>query len=1459
MLPKPLSTTVLLASFFHVEVAGRFLRNTYETSVSLRQDPEDLVIPKVEDEAEPPFSVEGPCHGLEHMVVGLKGAKEKPPIYYEGKRRMTHEVCYFHCVPHKTLYFGLTKGKQCMCFDQFEVKYVRDSSCDYRCKGNPRQKCGGKETISIHTMYVYVTRELAAMDRYFSWRMSWKNKGCFAMVPKTDENKHFARPGTTSKKRLARMPHLQPPPEAKPAKPPALLLATENCSMGVTDEFNDTNGSGCPSKIFSEVELMAAGQEMFFLEDSMLQASRTAQDDALDAEDYSTFERLSAEANISVEEDLNPNPTNEGTKRIVGYLTDVELISDENNYLYVKVADAVDGSQEGSLSLEACMYPGYYVAERDGKMQLLKIVLPAKGDGQITSSMEDLSAATWLTEIDFYEKDTLTLWKEKNERLQFLLGETAGVRFSLYEESEEFGKLATWVPNFVSASDLKCPPWSYKVEIYPGTLPAAGDLKTQPSITRCSMSMDVDMDDLKEMGLEGAYGAIVKGNMYVEADGNWRTTSTKEMSVEVHLDGKEQINFKSNVPVKDRATVTGPPKLLKKGYHALKLKTQGGADGPGFALGFERVCPEKTVTKGGASLVFPLAITGSGETAVTCPATHNGKVVMRCDSGAMDFGKMRGDCVEKKCPAIEVPSDSVVLNFKEAKQGTGTVTATCPKTHNGKLALHCAKEMEMWNDPEGECIEKKCAEKSFDSGGVSLVFTETTQDTGEITVPCPPTHHGSLKRTCAAFAEEWSEPKGECVEKTCAGTVVDSGGVELKFAEMKQGSKSNKVCPPTHHGEIFIECPAETDAWAPFTGECVEKECAGGDFTSGEATLKWPTVKQGTGEVKLDCPDGFAGSITRTCPVETDQWDSKIVFAGPAKVAKRCVKTTPHFKVKSDVTCKSGGPDLGMFSTSDECAVAAQKGGSQFFAFNPATQKCVAQQTRSARCREGFQSDSGSQFFGLSPPGFNAVDNAKCKEGRGDRVRSRDECLDKCKKSKKCHHAVYYRPPGCPEDSNRCRNKRRCWFVDDLDAKSCPKRNGYVTFSKTKCQGTTINSGGTSVSFDSVFSGTGTVTKKCPKSHKGELSMKCVDNAIAWTGLSGKCELKVCQAHKEKSGGASLDFPLIAQGGAHKMSCPVTHTGTVKQKCRKNSEKLTKMSGRCREKTCPFTRLVKGGGRVIFSKTKQGTGKVTRKCPFTHTGSITATCNKNAQAWTPFEGNCVRKSCPQTTINVKGVKVVFSSVKNGRGRVRMACPSGFTGSVVMSCSRGSSKWTRKRVSCRKQCPRLGMKTHRAKWWGSFDRTGWSTAPGAITGFYRTGDQWLWNIEEASFKHYERAPKGIECISGKKEANWWSSFDKKGWSKCPNGYYLHGLYRNGRIGRWQNNQLFHIEMAKCCKPKQSEGYGHCAKANWWRSFDRMGWSRCPNGYAITGIYRNRRHSINNIEEVMCCRPPTKKCK
>jgi hypothetical protein len=148
------------------------------------------------------------------------------------------------------------------------------------------------------------------------------------------------------------------------------------------------------------------------------------------------------------------------------------------------------------------------------------------------------------------------------------------------------------------------------------------------------------------------------------------------------------------------------------------------------------------------------------------------------------------------------------------------------------------------------------------------------------------------------------------------------------------------------------------------------------------------------------------------------------------------------------------------------------------------------------------------------------------------------------------------------------------------------------------------------------------------------------------------------------------------------------------------------------------------------------------------------------------------------------------------------------------------------------------------WWSKFDNKGWAETNGGFTGFYRNDCNGLNCIEEVQYAAF---PKSSDCY----DANWWSSFDNKGWSQCKYGYFITGLYRN------DCNELGCLEQAKCCKQDGEPGYIYegtgdaCTNANWYGSFDNKGWSKCPAGKAMAGIYRNDCDDLGCIEEVRCC--------
>ena len=83
-----------------------------------------------------------------------------------------------------------------------------------------------------------------------------------------------------------------------------------------------------------------------------------------------------------------------------------------------------------------------------------------------------------------------------------------------------------------------------------------------------------------------------------------------------------------------------------------------------------------------------------------------------------------------------------------------------------------------------------------------------------------------------------------------------------------------------------------------------------------------------------------------------------------------------------------------------------------------------------------------------------------------------------------------------------------------------------------------------------------------------------------------------------------------------------------------------------------------------------------------------------------------------------------------------------------------------------------------------------------------------------------------------------SFDNSGLSSCPEGYALSGMWRG------DCEELHCIETFHCCQvltelPSTTEAPEGTttAVADWMTSFDTMGWSYVPAGTLITGLERS----------------------
>eukprot|EP00656_Telonema_subtile_P043138 TRINITY_DN49545_c0_g2_i1.p1 TRINITY_DN49545_c0_g2~~TRINITY_DN49545_c0_g2_i1.p1 ORF type:complete len:903 (+),score=225.65 TRINITY_DN49545_c0_g2_i1:131-2839(+) len=95
-----------------------------------------------------------------------------------------------------------------------------------------------------------------------------------------------------------------------------------------------------------------------------------------------------------------------------------------------------------------------------------------------------------------------------------------------------------------------------------------------------------------------------------------------------------------------------------------------------------------------------------------------------------------------------------------------------------------------------------------------------------------------------------------------------------------------------------------------------------------------------------------------------------------------------------------------------------------------------------------------------------------------------------------------------------------------------------------------------------------------------------------------------------------------------------------------------------------------------------------------------------------------------------------------------------------------------------------------------------------------------------------------------------AFWKQGWSKCPNGWLMTGVVTGTCTG------IHCLDKAVCAKPclgKQRLGLDRCYEENWWDSLNSKGWSRCKEGYYMAGLYRSKPtcNSIYCVEMALCC--------
>lgn len=154
----------------------------------------------------------------------------------------------------------------------------------------------------------------------------------------------------------------------------------------------------------------------------------------------------------------------------------------------------------------------------------------------------------------------------------------------------------------------------------------------------------------------------------------------------------------------------------------------------------------------------------------------------------------------------------------------------------------------------------------------------------------------------------------------------------------------------------------------------------------------------------------------------------------------------------------------------------------------------------------------------------------------------------------------------------------------------------------------------------------------------------------------------------------------------------------------------------------------------------------------------------------------------------------------------------------------------------------------ANWWQSFDREGWSTCPDQtfIIGFYKSSCNWIYCLESAKCARIGgSAVRGNTSI----KSSWYTSFDYAGWSVLDNNRFMTGLYRSG------SHYLYNIEY-----PNQSTALYNGRRVVWANcgsyrvDFNKNNrWFNCPDNTLLTGLYRGDQHYLSSILYYSCCQP------
>jgi hypothetical protein len=183
---------------------------------------------------------------------------------------------------------------------------------------------------------------------------------------------------------------------------------------------------------------------------------------------------------------------------------------------------------------------------------------------------------------------------------------------------------------------------------------------------------------------------------------------------------------------------------------------------------------------------------------------------------------------------------------------------------------------------------------------------------------------------------------------------------------------------------------------------------------------------------------------------------------------------------------------------------------------------------------------------------------------------------------------------------------------------------------------------------------------------------------------------------------------------------------------------------------------------------------------------------------------------------------------------------------ICLCNMGFSG---KRCDITKRCETKTLNSAKVNWWTVWDKPGWLVCPKG---------QLMWKMQRSNCQALSclesggcaAACEGDEHVFQLRhcyhDLRWYTEFDKAGWAKCLDDYFVAGLFRSCE-------SLYCLNMAKCCSLKEARQPGAtCGTTIWNSDFDNGAVPvKVPANTFITGFRRSEGHQLKNIESASYC--------